>query len=285
MSTSLSKNCFCTSGPEHLSGTTTGMSTSLSKKSGPEHLCGTTTGMSTSLSKKSGPEHLCGTTTGMSTPCRGTATAAPPLLCASGPGHCRCTHGHDNLVQELHLWERHESAQFALCVPVVLGARTAGACRCMTQRRQPPSTVSSTMGTCRCTKRASQQPCPRTAPALSRAPWARVVAQHGHGQPCPRTAPALSRAPEAPVVAHNGHVNDVEEKREKFLVVHTGHDAEHLGREDKQGTQREINVTSKTSNKNVHLGPGSRLNEASVENNIFLNCTCGISTAETKKPP
>ena len=38
MSSSLSKNCFCTSGPEHQTGTTTGMPTSLSKKSGPvEH--------------------------------------------------------------------------------------------------------------------------------------------------------------------------------------------------------------------------------------------------------
>ena len=32
-----------------------------------------------------------------------------------------------------------ESAQFALCVPAVLSARTAGASRCMKQRRQPPS--------------------------------------------------------------------------------------------------------------------------------------------------
>ena len=38
MSSPLSKNCFCTSGPEHQSGTATGMPTSLSKKSGPvEH--------------------------------------------------------------------------------------------------------------------------------------------------------------------------------------------------------------------------------------------------------
>ena len=41
--------------------------------------------------------------------------------------------GHDNLVQEQHL------AQFALCIPAVLSARTAGASRCMKQRRQPPS--------------------------------------------------------------------------------------------------------------------------------------------------
>ena len=32
-----------------------------------------------------------------------------------------------------------ESAQFALCVPAVLSARTAGASRCKKQRRQPPS--------------------------------------------------------------------------------------------------------------------------------------------------
>ena len=38
-----------------------------------EHMPVTTTGMSTSWSKRSGPEHLCGTPTGMSSLCRGTA--------------------------------------------------------------------------------------------------------------------------------------------------------------------------------------------------------------------
>ena len=147
MSTSLSKNCFCTSGPEHLSGTC-------------PHPCPRSLDLSTCVAQQRACQLLV------------EELQLRHLHCYAhlDQGIVVAHNGHDNLVQELHLWERHESAQFALCVPVVLGARTAGACRCMTQRRQPPSTVSSTMGTCRCTKRASQQPCPRTAPALSRAP-------------------------------------------------------------------------------------------------------------------
>ena len=64
-------------------------------------------------------------------------------------------------------------------------------------------TVSSTMGMCRSTTRARATR--------------------------PRTAPALSQAPEAPVVAHNGHVNDMEEGRENSLWSIPAMMHEHLG--------------------------------------------------------
>ena len=43
-------------------------------------------------------------------------------------------------------------------------------------------------------------------------------------------------------------------------------------------------VTTTKGEGDDHLGPGSLLNEASVENNITVskNCTCGISTGRCK---
>ena len=67
-----------------------------------------------------------------------------------------------------------ESAQFALCVPVVLGARTAGACRCMKQRRQPSSK--------KCNSGNS------TVFVLS-GPTSPVKHSNGHVNTSPRTAP------------------------------------------------------------------------------------------------
>ena len=140
------------------------------------------------------PQRAC------SSPCRRNATAEPPLFSAMlDQGTCVAQQRHVNLlVQEvwtgtstsfLNCLEHErlslhttgitnlsknstwgistESAQFALCVPAVLSARTAGASRCMKQRRQPPSkncnsgnsTVFSTVWTnltCQAQQRACQ---------------------------------------------------------------------------------------------------------------------------------
>ena len=139
-----------------------------------------------------------------------------------------------------------ENAQFALCVPAVLDARTAGACRCMKQRRQPPSkncnngnsTVFGTVWT-NLTCQAQQRACQHLS---KNCPWTRkpVVAYNGPIH-CPRTAPVESRRNSARGIVTSKYCVTV-------LLVHTGHDAEHLGPGvDRREHNARCTTTSKTS--------------------------------------